>query len=550
MGLIKFQDYHLGDVEAPFLALRNKASSSAILAGIALAVLLLACFNYMNLALGRSAARFKEIAVRKTIGSGQAGLIRLFLTESILQTLLASVLGLGLALLLLPAFNSFTGKSLSHPDFRSGWSAVFLAGLVLFTGLAAGGYPAVFLSRRSVVDIFGGRSSLGRKSVFSRFILVLQFTASLVFIFGTVVMAAQLRHLSSKDLGFDRSGVIAVETQLPMGASRAGRDMLNFFKTELRSRPGIVAVAGDSGLMGDGFGSFAHPFVRDGRQIDVQAYLIDEDYLAALGLSLAQGRNFSAEFGADAANAALVNETLVRRFGIPDPVGKRFSEFAADNSPKGFEYDPMIIGVVKDFHIDSLHFEIEPSAFTLFDQGIQRYRRILVKIDNRDIPGALAQIKKTWEKVSPDRPFSYEFLDDALRRQYGKERNWSRILNYSAGAAILIASLGLFGMAALAAARRTKEIGVRKVLGASAHRIILTMSREFIVLLGLAHLLAWPAAYYAGRLWLRGFPYNAGLKPWMFILSSALIVIVSLLTLSGQALRATRTDPVKALRSE
>jgi putative ABC transport system permease protein len=406
------------------------------------------------------------------------------------------------------------------------------------------------LSRRSIVDVFGGRSTLGRKSVFSRFILVLQFAASLVFIFGTIIMAAQLRFLSSKDLGFDRNGVVVVETQLPMGAGQAGRDMLNFFKTELRSRPGIVAVAGDSGLMGDGLGSFGHPFVRNGRNIDVQAYLIDEDYLAAMGLTLSRGRNFSAEFGTDSTNAALVNETLVRRFGIPDPVGKSFSEFAADNSPKGFKYDPVIVGVVKDFHIDSLHFNIEPSAFTLFDQEIQRYRRILVKIDGRDIPGSLAQIKKTWEKVSPDRPFSYEFLDDALDRQYGKERNWSRILNYSAGAAILIASLGLFGMAALAAARRTKEIGIRKVLGASTGRIILIMSREFIVLLGLAHLFACPAAYYAGRLWLRGFPYNAGLKPWMFIISTVMIGIVSLVTLSGQAFRATRIDPVKALRSE
>jgi len=550
MGLIKFQDYHLGDVEAVFFESRSESSYSLILSGIALLVLLLACFNYTNLTLGQAATRLKEIAVRKAIGSRPARLVRYFLTESLLLSLLASTLGLALAAVLLPPFNALTGKSLTLQGFLDGKSLLSLAGLVIFTALAAGGYPAVLLSRQNAVDIFRGRSALGHKGLLSRALLVLQFAISLAFIFVTAVMAGQLRFLSAKDLGFDRNGVVAVETQLPMGAGKASGELLDFFRNELRSYLGVVAVTGDSGLMGTRSGSFGHTYVKDGREVEVQAYMIDRDYLDTMSLSLAQGRNFSPEFATDASDAALVNETLVRSFGISDPVGKRFSEFAIDNSPKGFKYDPVIIGVVKDFHADSLHSEIAPAAFGLFDQIMLRFRRILVKLRPWDLPGSIAQIKTTWEKRYPDKPFFYEFLDDALGRLYRKEQNWGRILKYSAGAAVLIACLGLFGMATLAAARRTKEVGIRKVLGAPRHQIVLTLSREFILMIGLAHLIAWPLAYWAGRRRLETFAYRTGIGFWIFVLSSGLLTIVSLLTLSGQAIRAARTDPVKALRRD
>ena len=550
MGLIRFQDYHLGDVETVFFEPRSRSSYSLILSGIALLVLLLACFNYTNLALGQAATRLKEIAVRKAVGSREIWLVRHFLAESLLQSLLASALGLALAAVLFPPFNALTGKALGLQGFRNGGPLLFLAGLVVFIGLAAGAYPAVLLSRQQTVDLFRGRSALGRKAVLSRALLVLQFAISLFFIFVTTVMAAQLHFLTAKELGFDPNHVVAIETQLPMGAGKASRELVELFRNELRSYPGVVAVTADSGLMGTQSGSLGHAYVKDGREVEVQSHMIDRDYLGALGIPLAQGRNFSPEFASDASDAALVNETLVRSFRISDPVGKRFSEIAVHDRPKGLEYDPVIIGVVKDFHDDSLHFGIAPSAFGLFDQTFQRYRRILVKVRPNDLPGSVAQIKRTWEKICPDKPFAYEFLDDALGRQYRKERNWGRILKYSAGAAVLIACLGLFGMAALAAARRTKEIGIRKVLGAPQRQIILTLSREFLVMIGLAHLIAWPLAYWAGRRWLETFAYRTGIGSWIFVLSSGLITIISLLTLSGQALRAARTDPVRALRHE
>ena len=293
MGLLKFQDYHLGDVETDFFEPRSKPFYSLILSGIALLILLLACFNYMNLSLGQSAARFKEIAVRKAVGSRPGQLIRQFLADSMLQTLLASALGLVLAIFLLPSFNMLTGKSLAVREFQHGGSLLFLAGLVIFTGLAAGGYPAVFLSRQKTVDILAGRSALGGKGLLSRVLLVLQFAVSIFFVFETVVMAAQLRFLSAKDLGFDRNGVVAIDTQLPMVTGKESQELLDYFKNELRSFPDIIAVTGDSGLMGSPFGSLGHAFVKDGRRIDVQSYLIDGNYLEAMGLSLVQGRNFS-----------------------------------------------------------------------------------------------------------------------------------------------------------------------------------------------------------------------------------------------------------------
>jgi putative ABC transport system permease protein len=549
--LIKLSDYHLGDVDVFAFVSRSRPAFSWTLSGIALLILILACFNSVNLSLAQSSARLKEIGVRKVIGARKGQLVGQLLTESLLTGLAALILGLLAAAFLISSFNGLTGKRLAldgllHPQTLSVMIASVLA-VCVFTGL----FPAQALSRFPAAEVFRGRFPGGRKSRLSLGLIVFQFTASLVFLIGSLVMARQLRFMTKADLGYDPSNIIILDTQVPPEAGPEGESLLEIFRNELLSDVRVLAVSADSGTVGSRYGGVTRRYDKDGVEHTVEAFQVDRDYLRVLDLPLVMGRGFSLESEADAREGIIVNEALVKDFELENPVGMRFSDFAQDKFPPEYTFDPVIIGVVRDFHVASLHETIEPMGFGLRGfPPIQRFRNILVKTK----PGEMAAVSKTleaiWAKVRPDVPFSQKFLDDALAWEYRRDRNWSRIVWWAGGFSLFIACLGLFGLTAISVIRRTKETGVRRVLGAGVADILFLFSKDILRWVVAGALLSWPIAYFAARKWLELFAYRVKLEIWMFAAAGILALLVAGLTVSGQALRAARSDPARSLRYE
>lgn len=549
LSLQKFLDYHLGSVPSSTLGPRSRPVYSFILSMITLIVLLLACFNYMNLSIGQASTRFKEIGTRKVIGAQKSQLVKQFLTDSVLLSFIALLLGLVLAELLLPKFNTFTGKTLSFDYFKDWQNLVILLGLVLFVGLASGSYPAFFLSSLKPVDVFKGQSKLGGKNIFTRSLIILQFSVSIFLIIGTLIIANQLNFLKTKDLGYDSTNIVAIPTQAFSFRDNLGKDIIEYFKNELRYQHHILSVTSASSWGENPVGlSITRPLVKEKRQIRVHFKRIDYDYLETLGIPLIQGRNFSSEFPTDVTEAAIVNEAFVKKFSLMDPVGKRFSEFSVDPRPEEYSSNPTIIGVAKDYHFESLHQEIAPLVLNL-EQDVDR-SYIIVKINPQNISASLELLRKKWDEIRSDFPFMYFFLDDVVTRQYQTEQNWGEVIGYSTGFTIFIACMGLFGLTALAVARRTKEIGIRKVLGAQMTKIIYLISKEFVLLVVLANIIAWPLAYYAANIWLQNFAYRVNVGLWIFFLAAALAFVISLLTICLKVVKAALANPVEALRYE
>lgn len=549
LGLHKLTEYHLGPLPGISLEPRGRPAYSIILFGIALVVLLLACFNYMNLSIGQSTTRFKEIGTRKVIGAQRSQLIIQFLTDSLLLSFLAFFLGLMLTGILFPRFNAFTGKALSLDYLKHWHNLLIFTGLMLFVGIVSGSYPAFVLSRMRAVDIFRGESGIGSKNIFTRALILLQFSISIFLIIATMIMAHQIDFLKTKDLGFNRNNVVAIPTHAFWFGDRTGGTALEYFKNELKHHPDILAISGtaawDENPMAMSIGA---PLIQGDQQIAVSYKRVEYDFLDTLGISLLEGRNFSPDFPSDVSEAVIVNETFVKRFDLKDPVGKNFSEFATDSRPEESKYYPTIIGVVKDFHFSSLHQGIEPLALNLDQEDPMTY--ILVRISPQNISSSIDVLRLKWNEINPDKPFMYYFLDDVINQQYRSEQNWSRIINSSSGFAIFIACIGLFGLTALAVVRRTKEIGIRKVLGARVPGIVFLLSKEFVILICLANIIAWPLAYYAGNRWLQGFAYRTGIGLWIFVLSAVLALVIAMLTVSYKTIRAALADPVEALRYE
>jgi putative ABC transport system permease protein len=550
--LLKLPDYHLGDVDVFAFVSRSRPAYSWTLSGIALLILILACFNSVNLSLAQSAVRLKEIGVRKVIGARKGQLVGQMLTESLLYGLAALVLGLLAAALLVSSFNGLTGKRLAQEGLLHPQTMVVMIASVLVVCVLTSLFPAQALSRFPAAAVFRGLFPGGRKSRLSLGLIVFQFTVCLVFLIGSVVMTRKLRFMTTANLGYDPSNIIIVDTQVPPEAAPEGVSLLEVFRNELRSDARVLAVSADSGTVGSGHGGVTRRYDKDGIEHTVEAFQVDHDYLRVLDLPLVMGRDFSLERATDAQEGIIVNEALVKDFELDNPVGKRFSDFAQDKFPPEYTFDPVVIGVVKDFHVSSLHETIGPMAFGLrcFLPSIQRFRNILVKTR----PGEKAAVRKSmeaiWAKIRPDIPFSHRFLDDALAWEYRRDRNWSRIVWWSGGFSLFIACLGLFGLTAISVVRRTKEIGIRKVLGAGVTEILFLFSRDILRWVVAAALLSWPIAYIAARKWLQLFAYRIDLDIWMFAAAAVLALLVAGLTVSWHALRAARSDPARSLRYE
>ena len=489
--------------------------------------------------------------MRKVIGARKDQLVTQLLTESLLTALSAMLVGHTVAALLISPFNAMTGKNLMTKMLVHSQTLPFVLGSVLVVCLFTGLIPALTLSRYNAWEVLKGRFLGVRKNRLSIILIVFQFTVSLFFIIGTLVISRQLHYMTTSDLGYDPSNIILVHTQIPGERASEGPSMFEFFYSELQSDSDIMAVSADSGSVGSYQGSVTRRYDKEGVEHLVDIFMIDHSYMETLDVTLLSGRNFSPERPLDAREGILVNEAFVKDFELKDPVGLKFSSFAVDKLPAKYTFDPLIIGVVKDFHVFSLHEPIGPMAFG--PRGfppIQRFRNILVKVREGKESAVLKRLETIWSKVRPDLPFSYTFLDDDLAWEYRRERDWERIVGWSTGFALIIACMGLFGLTAVTVVRRTKEIGIRKVLGARVTDIFILFSKYVLKWMLVSNLIACPIALIAARNWLDQFAYRVNINLWMFVLAALMSLLVVGITVSWHAAKAAFSDPVQSLRYE
>lgn len=516
-----------------------------ILASIAIFTLLIACINFMNLATARSSKRSSEVGVRKVLGAEKKFLIAQFLGESVLMSLIAFILAIVFTEALLPAFNSVSGKNLSL-SFSNDLLiiATFLL-LSVITGLLAGSYPAFYLSSFQPVKVLKGKFSNSLAAVSLRKGLVIfQFVISIVLIVASVIIANQMHYLRSADLGFDKDRQIII-------ALRSGNAKKIFpsFQNELLKQSSILNVGGSAYYPG-GQNVSDMILYKEGQNMqqgkDIRMNYVDARYLQTLNLQLAAGRLFSNEFLTDTTNAIIINENAVKSVGFSSPQAAVGSKLFFDY--KDSNYKLQIVGVIKDFHYEDLHLPITPYGFQLSSQPLYNYMMIHTKPG--DINSILQMIQKTWHNLNPTEPFEYSFLDDDFQKNYDAENRLASIVGYFTVVAILISCLGLFGLATFSAEQRTKEIGVRKVLGAGVGGIIGLLSKDFLKLVGIAVLIASPVAWLIMNKWLQDFAYRIKISWTVFVITTMGALLIAVITISFQAIRAAIANPVKSLRTE
>ena len=509
-----------------------------IFATVALFMLLIACINYMNLATARSARRAKEIGIRKVTGSTKSQLVSQFLIESMLTAVFALVISAGCIVLLLPLFNSLSGKSISLSSLAEPGTFVILLAVILFVGFIGGSYPAFYLSRFNPVHVLKGNLSKGSSNVaLRRVLVVLQFSISMIMITCTWVVYSQLSYLRNKDLGFDQKEVMT----LTVNANEDMSSKIIAFRNEMRKNPRVLAVSTSQAVPGNdvGFNLFAVESKNGYMNQGVFVYGADEDYVKTLGMKMKTGRNFDGL--SDTLHSIIVNENMVDYFKWDNPIGKRV-KFPGDTSGRFWE----VVGVVKDFNQKSLYNPIAPLIirYSRVNTGIQ------LKLDPKDIAGTISGIEKSWKADFPDLPFAYKFLDQDFDSQYAADQKRGKIFITFSVLTILITCLGLLGLIAFTTQQRQKEISIRKIMGAGIGQIVPLLTTNFVLLVGLSCLVAFPVAGLFMHSWLKIFTYSTGLTPLPFVLSAFTVLLITMLTITFHTVRAAVANPSESLRSE
>ena len=502
---------------------------------ISIFVLLIACINFMNLATARSTNRAKEVGVRKTLGSARKQLIAQFLLESTLLSGLALVITLILVWFFLPVFNNISGQQLEINYFGDALILPGLIGLTLLVGFLAGSYPAFFLSSFQPVTVLKRTRSRGSgNTMFRNGLVIFQFTTSIILIIGTLVVNRQIRYMLSKDLGFNKEQVVVIKDAYLLN------QQVKAFKQELMTSASVMSVSGSFNFPGAAFDGNVHKpeGASDDKAVSLSVMFADYDFVKTMGMEMIAGRNFSEEYSTDP-NAYILNETAVSLLGLSNPVGSRIT----DNDRMY-----MVVGVVKDFHFKSLHHEISPVVY-IGNPG-DRAGFLSVRIQPENISGTLSFLEQKWGEFSGGQPFNYSFLDDDLAAQYDAEQKTRQISGIFSVLAVFIGCLGLFGLAAFTAEQRTKEIGIRKVLGASVPNITILLVKDFIKQVGFAFIIGSPLAYFFMNRWLQNFAYSTDIRVDSILLAGALALGITLLTVSYQAIRAALAEPVDSLRYE
>ena len=526
------------------IAAQGDIRSVYLFSAIALFVLIIACINFVNLSTARSATRAKEVGMRKTLGAVRHRLVGQFLGESVLYSMLSLLLAIILILVTMPWFNALVGRRLSLNILQVPWLIPGFIGLALIVGITAGSYPAFFLSSFHPVRVLRGRAKAGTRNLrFRRILVVAQFAISIVLIIGTMMIYKQLTYMKLKELGFDKEHVVV----LP-GLSDVMEASYETMRNEFKSIPGVLNVGASSLVPGRGImKSLFQPegFAQEQSQ-PMDYRFIDPGYLSTLAVEIVEGRNFSEELSTDRTESTLINETAAEKFGWEDPVGKQFILDAQQSGQEG-ESRINVIGVIEDYHSTSLREKIEPMI--LFYDPTQ-CTTFSVRIAPTNVQKTLGLIQDKWKAIVLQKPFDYFFLDDAFDSQYRAEERMGNLTLRFSLLAILIGCLGLFGMASYTTEQRTKEIGIRKVLGASTGLIVRMLSKEYLVLVAVGNLIAWPVAYVLIKNWLDNFAYRTPLALWVFVAAAALSLAVALLTVSYQSIKAALSNPVKSLRYE
>ena len=503
---------------------------SYILTAIALFILAIACINFVNLTVARSLKRAKEIGIRKVMGGQRKQLIMQFLGESFMLSFIAFVLAIFLVNLTLPFFNTLANKALAFSYLLSLKLVAGYVGIFLVTGLLAGFYPALVLSGFNPVQSLYNRTQYAGKNYLSKGLVILQFTLSTFLIISTITIYSQFNYLMNFDLGYNDKNVLSI-----LGFN-IDKTKFSLFKTELSKDPNILSITADQGGR---WGTVAN--INAYQQFGFDVEHIDEDFLPLFQVPIVKGRNFSKTMATDSANSVLVSEEFVKEAGWKTPIGQTV-DFVSDKK----KYT--VVGVVKDYHFLSLTEKMPPLLYSM--KPDYPWGNIFIRISDKNRSEALNRIQKEFKAEFPSLPYQYKFKDAEVAEQYDNEAKWKQILTFGAALTIFISCIGLFGLATLSAERRKKEIGIRKVLGASVEAIVRKLSTDFAVLILIAAAISAPAAWWAMQRWLENYPYRITVNAWIFLLAAVFVLLIALITVSFQTIKAAVENPVNSLRSE
>ena len=537
-------DIHLNsDLEAE-LNTNGSSSTVYLFTIIAVFILTLACINFINLSTSLSVERAKEVGIRKTFGSEKQAIINQFLTESVLISIISLVIAFGLIFLFLPVFNTLADKTLSMVYFFSPVHLLVIIGAAFLIGIIAGIYPAFILSSFNPITVLKGRFKSNKYGLLLRNgLVVFQFSISIILIIATIIVNQQIGFMLGDKLGFKKDHVIIIKDAFSL------KTQTQVFKDEVAKIPGVVVVSGTSSLPGQtNFFGASYDLPGGKQPMTGRGIGVDENYAKLLGLQLKEGRFFSKDYPTDS-SAIVLNERAAAELGLKNPIGARVNS-PDTKLPDGSEIQYTVIGVVKDFHYQSLHQAINP---LVFNQG-KRFKNVFgfigVRVSSDNLAGTLKNIESAWNGFVKDRPFHYDFLDQTVAAQYHAEQTTQKIFEIFSVLAIFIACIGLMGLAAYATQQRIREIGIRKVLGASVGGIVTMLSKDFLVLIVISGFIAFPVAWLGMHSWLQSFVYRVPINAWVFVGAGLTAVAIAMITISFQAIKAAIINPVKSLRSE
>jgi len=535
---------HLYSARFPELDANGNIQYVYIFGVVALFILLIACINFINLSTARSASRAKEVGIRKVLGTLKKNLITQFLAESSLMAVISLVLAIAIAFAVLPWFNTIAAKSLTIGSIFSPRVLPFLIALPFVVGIIAGSYPAFFLSKFKPVSVLKGKINTGfKKSHLRSGLVVLQFFTSIILIIGTVIIYRQLNFIQTTNLGYNKDQVLIINNT----GTLSGND--EAFKQDVLKFPGITSATMSGYLPVSSSSRSDNTYSREATMdtrnaLSMQSWVVDYDYVKTMGLQIIKGRNFSKDFGSDS-SAFIINETAAKVLGYDDPIGKKiYANLQDAGGARLVTYT--IVGLVKNFHFESLKNNIYPLGLRLgHDNGL-----ISFKVNTSNIQPLVKEVESKWKTMAPGMPFSYRFMDESFNNMYKGEQQVGQVAITFSILAILIACLGLFGLVTYMSEQRTKEIGVRKVLGASVTDLVGMLSKDFLKLVLIAALAAFPIAWWVMHSWLQDFAYRIKIDWWIFLLAGFVALAIALVTVSFQAIKAALANPVKSLRTE
>lgn len=545
--LMHIKDIHLHSNLENEMKANGNINYVYIFSVVAIFILVIACINFMNLSTARSTERGKEVGIRKVLGSAKQHLIAQFLTESILMSFFSALVAFGIVALIIPWFNELAGRPLSLEQVVNPATLLLIAVIVVFIGAMAGLYPAFFISSFTPLSVLKGKLRGSKTGINLRnALVVLQFAISIILISATLIVFNQMEFMQNKPLGFEKDNIVVVENAGAINGQAQDNARFETFKNEIDRLPNVKVSSYSSNMPGDQAGDFSVRIPGTGQKesMIMRQMSFGDDLPETMHMDVLEGRFFSKNF--DDSLSIVLNQSAVEKLGLEDPVGRKLIEIAANAEPR--EYT--IIGVINDFHFQSLHVDLKPAAFTSMEGPFQFRSKMVISVEEGDIQNTLSAIESKWAEFVPQSPFKSYFLDANMESFYESELATGRIFSIFTLLAILIACVGLLGLSAFVINQRVKEIGVRKVLGATVPQIVFLLSSDFMKLVGIASLFAVPIAYYWMNSWLESFAYSAGVNWLVFVLAAGTALIIGLGTVSFQSIKAAVANPVKSLRDE